>query len=613
MMRVCFPIYFVLSLLCCACRVSEDTILKPVFLSQEEIDYLKEDLDEKDKIYDRDVCMTRLVTNGRHYHSDLDSGVVVHETRASIEYAVALLYTREEASIQRAIDIIKAILPLQETDPTKPYCGVWPYYPEDPLQGRKAPVDYNWADFMAVPLLEILINFRDCIDTTLQEQIEEALKLAAYASMRRNVQGDYTNMCIMGIYVCYVVGDLLELPDMKTYAKNKLRYFYEYTELNKGFTEYNSPTYTVVAMDELLRLKRTIVNSEDKKMIDALYERCWDVIARHYHQPSGQWCGPNLRTYNDLLTPDLKRLFYNASDGAIELPGEYSRIPNVIVPHELPKSFLPLFLQQQLPKMEVDTFQVGVLQPIVKKIYNGHMVEAKDVVGTLYATDKFAVSSVNQGYMWNQCRPLTAYWGTQDNPVYFRVRFLHDMYDFAAMHIKSVQDSTMILSVLNVAFDGGDKHPSIGKIQNGTIHAEDIRLRFEIGGDISHVRFEMDTLHNAVVCYSGEVVCRMELPYVGWDGHKGRWSLGKEGGKMYADYIIYCGGMHDFDFLNTNEAVIGLAITISGNGLPDRRVTQTDSDDNWLTLQSGKMYLRALKKPADEFRIKNDYIMKKTE
>ena len=59
----------------------------------------------------------------------------------------------------------------------------------------------------------------------------------------------------------------------------------------KGFTEYNSPTYTIVALDELNRMQRHIVEPEAKRMIDELYEMGWEMIARHYHKPSGQWVG----------------------------------------------------------------------------------------------------------------------------------------------------------------------------------------------------------------------------------------------------------------------------------------------------------------------------------
>lgn len=594
-----------------SCTEKRNTKFTPAKLSEAEKEYLKRDLAEREKFYDEEMNMTWMITSNRHYHSDLDSGVIAHETRASIQYAVELMFTEDEKNIKRAINIIETILPMQESDTSKVYCGVWPYYPEDPLPGRAAPVDYNWADFIAVPLIDILINFPDRISSDLQERIKKALALAARASMKRNVKGDYTNMCIMGIYVCYVTGDLLNLPDLNNYAHEKLRYFYDYTISNKGFTEYNSPTYTIVAMDELLRMKRTIINPEDKKMIDRLYYMCWDMAARHFHQPSAQWCGPNLRAYSSLLTPNLKRLFYNASDGAIELPGDYLKIPNVITPHKIPTELISLFTEQKLPRIEIDTFLVGKLQPVNRKQYSTSTVYATDITGKMYAHPRYAVASVNQGYMWNQCRPLIAHWGTQEKPTYMQVRFLHDLYDFSAANIKSVQDSATVLSIFNIAYNGGDKHPNIDKIKDSTIVAKDIRLRFEVGGDVSHTDFSiLNEKQNTALLKSGDINCFIKLPYVKWSGLTGYWTIGGEGDKKWLDYIIYSGKERKFNFAEMQEAVIALFLSISDKSQPGNNIIQVNKEGEFLTLSSGNMQVKALKKPDDEFRIKNDYEIK---
>lgn len=594
-----------------SCKEKRNTELIPIKLGEAEKEYLKRDLAEKEKFYDDEKKMTWMVTGNRHYHSDLDSGMVVHETRASVKYAVELMFTEEEDNIKRAIDIIETILPMQETDTCKAYCGVWPYYPEDPLEGRAAPVDYNWADFMAVPLIDILINFPDRISEDLQERIKKALVLAARASMKRNVKGDYTNMCIMGIYVCYVTGDLLNLPDLNTYAHEKLRYFYNYTLDNKGFTEYNSPTYTIVAMDELLRMKRTIINPEDKKMVDELYYMCWDMAARHFHQPSAQWCGPNLRAYSSLLTPDLKRLFYNASDGIIELPGNYLKIPNVITPHKIPAELIPLFTDQKLPRTEIDTFLIGKLQPVNQKTYGTSTVYTTDITGKMYAHPRYAIASVNQGYMWNQCHSLIAHWGTQEKPAYMQVRFLHDFYDFSAANIKSTQDSASVLSIFNIAYNGGDRHPNIDKIKDSTIIANDIRLRFEVGGDISQTDFSIiDEKQNIALLTSGDINCLIKLPYVGWSRLKGHWSIGGERNKKWLDYIIYSGKEHKFNFAGMSESVLGLFLSMSDNVQSEDKTIEVDHNGDYLVLSFGNIQVKALKKADDEFRIKNDYNLK---
>ncbi|GHU69741.1 hypothetical protein FACS189413_09100 [Bacteroidia bacterium] len=568
-------------------------------MSAPEIECLKKDLKEKDKQYDPDAKMLSCVTQVKHYHSDLDSGRVVHQTRESLEYAIALLKTEDPAAMQRGKDIVKTVLPMQEKDPSLPYCGIWPYYPEDPLHGRIAAVDYNWADFIAVPLIDVLINHSGYMGTELVDEIKSALILAAHAIKKRDVQPDYTNICIMGTYVCYLVGDICHQPDLTKYAHKRLVNFYQFTIRNGGFIEYNSPTYTLVAMDELLRMKQTIIQPKDKQMIDQLYEMTWDLIARHFHQPSGQWCGPNLRAYSNLATSDFYRLLYNASDGKIELPGDYLRIPNVIKPHHIPENILPKFLQSSLPRTEIDTF-VTANPP------------EKNIVGKLYAGPKFALASVNQSYMWNQTRPLIAHWGSPEESSYLRVRFLHDGYDFSAVNIACVQDTTSVLAIFNLANDGGDTHPGLDKIQNATIEASDLRLRIEAGGYQNEAYFTIPQYSNEFVNFaSPEVQAAIQIPYAQWDKQTGHWETSAENGILYADYVLYSGKEKTFRLNEINEAVLGLYLSLSSFekdiiSLINNEI-QIEKTDDYLTLSNGQLMVRALAKPDTEARVKNDY------
>lgn len=595
-------------LLASSCRHPASNIQQqPVKLKDAEIVLLKKELLEKEEHYDATKKMIWAVIKEKHYHSDLDSGVRVHDTRSSVQYAAALLHMNDTASIQRGIGIIKTILPLQEKDTSKPFCGVWPYYPEDPLEGRKAPVDYNWADFISVSLLDVLLNAPEHVDNPLQQQMKEALILAAHSILKRDVKADYTNICIMGTYVCYVVGNLYDKPDIRAYGEKKLAYFYNFTKESKGFTEYNSPTYTVVAMNELLRMKLAITKPEDKKMVDELYYRCWDIIARHFHQPSGQWCGPNLRAYNDLLTPELKQLFFYASDGRIRLPGEYLHQPRVLEPHQIPAALVPLFLRPDLPRTETDTFTIGKYQVKNAATFADGSMAAQDIIGKLYMQQRYALASVNQGFFWNQCRPIMADWGTQEHPSYLRVRFLHDGYDFSAVHIKSIQDSSAILAVLNLAYNGGDRHPNIDRLKDATLTATDLRLRIETGGDISTSSFSISPKNKQELQFSSAALQMLiQIPYCNWNGLNGHWELGSSGEKKWADYVIYAGSSKVFKLAAMNEAAIGLSIAV-GRQLPAPREIRAATDSKYLALSAGKLSVKALKKPDDEFRIKNDF------
>ncbi|KAA6327999.1 hypothetical protein EZS27_023061 [termite gut metagenome] len=314
------------------------------------------------------------------------------------------------------------------------------------------------------------------------------------------------------------------------------------------------------------------------------------------------------------MTPGLKRLFYNASDGVIDLPGNFPKIPNVIAPHKIPEETIPVFINQVLPRLEIDTFTVGRLQPKSEVTYSDiGTIYAKDIVGKLYSHPLYALSSVNQGYMWNQCRPLIAHFGTQEKPTYLQVRFLHDLYDFSAVNITSVQDSTTVLSILNVAYNGGDKYPNIDKIKDSTILATDLRLRFEASGDVSNVTFSIiDEEQNTVCLKSGSIGCTIKLPYINWSGTKGYWNIGGEENKKWIDYVIYSGNKCNFNFAEMQESVLGLYLSMFTSDKPKlvNTTIQVDTDKEYVSLSYENMQVKALKKAGDEFRIKNDYEIK---
>lgn len=71
---------------------------------------------------------------------------------------------------------------------------------------------------------------------------------------RRNVTTDYTNIAIMGAVVTAAAGEILERPVLLAYARRRFLSLKESIEENGSFNEYNSPTCTVIAIEELDRL-----------------------------------------------------------------------------------------------------------------------------------------------------------------------------------------------------------------------------------------------------------------------------------------------------------------------------------------------------------------------
>ncbi|NJO03151.1 MAG: hypothetical protein HC880_17040 [Bacteroidia bacterium] len=160
---------------------------------------------------------------------------------------------------QRAFEVLATILAHQDTNPQRNTYGIWPYHLEEPLEKMITP-DWNWADFIGVQLLDVYLNHREALPTQLREQVKEAIIHAARSIQKRDVQPGYTNIALMGAYVSYLTGYLFDLPDIQDYAEMRLKRFYDYTVRLGGFAEYNSPTYTRVALDELARMQQHILD-----------------------------------------------------------------------------------------------------------------------------------------------------------------------------------------------------------------------------------------------------------------------------------------------------------------------------------------------------------------
>ena len=554
---------------------------EPVTVSDFDRQILLKNIAEMDKRYDLEGRMITKVIKDWNYHTDAMNGTF-HEVRASFYYAVSLLDCGMKEYEQRAFDVIDKTISLQDTDPNSPSCGVWPYYEEEPLATKKSPIDYNWADFNAVSLLDIYMGHKDKLPAALLKKVENALVLAAKSVQKRNCGPGYTNIAIMGTYVTYVTSHLFDMPEMQEYANERLKKFYEYTQEKGGFSEYNSPTYSIVAIDELNRMQRHIVEPEAKRMIDELYVKCWEMIARHYHKKSAQWAGPHSRSYRTLVSTSYYGILKEASEGKVNLGYDPERV-DVKTKHHIPENLLSYFLTPDYPRTETDIFEK----------------EEPQIVGTAYLTDNYVLSSVSRSSMWNQRRPLTAYWGELNMAHYLQVRLLHDMYDFSTASVFTRQKENKVLAVINFGTNGGDKHISIDRIRDGKFKAKDLRLRFEFGS-CKDVDVSLPVREN--VAFTAEASgCKtaIRLLEARFDHLKGYWEKGGDGENSWVDYVIYSGNEKDFDLTQVAQAIYAFALSF-GNQLDELSVDGADAviSDNVLNASWGDLSVQAPVKPG---------------
>lgn len=607
-MKKLFAVVYLLLISAFVVAQNKNTFLLPVKLTGKEIEVVLKEIEKFDNKYDPYVHLV-WATGSKHYHSDLNEDTKVHSVLPSLNYAVALLDSRKPGNRERAFDLLRAIIPLQDQNPDSKTCGIWPYHMEEPLATKKSPADRNWADFCAVPIISIINNHSEILPDDLKEKMKKALLLAAKAIRERDVHPDYTNISLMGLYVCYITADMYNNADLMIYARKRLKAFYDCTLLNKGFIEYNSPTYFKVSLDEVLRLKERVTNEQDHSMLDSIYNTGWDIIARHYHKPSSQWAGPHGRCYSALLGSSTYNWLYTSSNGVIS-PNtmvSYSRDQNPLLKHKIPGYLIHYFTEPKFPRIEIDTFiregQEIELNALVsyQESDRGVKIKTKEVIGKSYFTKDFVLSSANHSCLWNQRRPLIAYWGTEQKPVYMQIRFLHNMYDYASANIFCSQDSTNVLGAINFTTNGGDQHVTIDIIKNATITATDLRLRFEFGGDISSVHFTSQNKNNhSVSGKSGNLNFRVELPYVKFGEYKGSLSSGGDDKTKWIDFVIYSGSEQEFNFEKIEEAIIGFLFSIKAGNIVSNPLVKAAKSDKSLNLSWGKLHIKALTKPYSE-------------
>ena len=523
---------------------------------QQKAGFLKA-LRDKDPQYDPAEKMLRARFSSPGYHTTLKAGYV-HRTRDSLSYAVALLDTGQPDRLKRAQDILRRLISLQDQDPKSRTYGIWSWFLEEPLD-KMSPPDWNWADFCGTQLLQVAIDHMHRLPDDLQRQVRQSIIHASYSIKRRNVGPGYTNIALMGTYVTHVASELFDVPELTEYAKARLKRFYDHTLAHGSFSEYNSPTYTAVAINEISRMLRHIKDPDSQKLIQKLNRLAWHHLARHFHPPTRQWSGPHSRCYRTLLGKSTLAFIQRATDAKVSFVPE-SETAVSLDAHRLrakcPQDFFRYFTNLPSPRLQVEAF--------VKNKPGRH-----DTIGTTYLHPDYTLGSVNIGDLWNQRRPMLAYWNTDDGIVAMRLRCLHDNYDYSSASIFTVQDKSDILGAVTFATDRGDTHISLDRIKNATIKATDLRIRLELEGAVAGVKLPSKVEVGRPVHFSsGNITCDFKIAHAVFGDFPITMNTSRDGNKTWIDIVLYNGKQTQIDFNKIPDAAIIFTLSVNSQSKP---------------------------------------------
>lgn len=509
-------------------------------------------LDWADEHYDPAAEMLAVEFRGPGYHTTVPDGTLAHPTRQSLDYALALLERRAPGDAERAAAVVGKVLTLQDTDPASDFRGIWPWLLEEPVS-QMAPPDRNWADFCGAKIAQMLHDHADRLPAGLVTRMRTSLGLAAEQIRRRNVGPGYTNICIMGAGVCAAAGEILGDAEMLAYGRERFQRMLASTERDGGFNEYNSPTYTPVALFECERTLHLVADAATLTAAERLRQIAWETIADSFHPGTQQWAGPQSRAYSDRIGGSLVGYLAEqtgqsiAAHPSVDDPDDARRYE--VLPHlPCPEALRPRFAALPQDPLELR-----------RTFLRGDSPESS-TIGTTWLTADACLGTVNRGDFWTQRRGLLAYWRTADDPaVVLRLRFLHDGRDFASMGLRTEQRGPRALSVVYPLRGRGDWHPSLDRPEGGVFTAGDFRIRYELQGkgavaeDLGGGRFALRAggwqavVHTLPGQFAGVPIA---------------WEIGQESDRALVDGVCYAGPQRPFDFQALPEMLLATAVEL---------------------------------------------------
>lgn len=501
--------------------------------------------------YDPAAKMLRVEIGSPGYHSQLPRGTVVHPTRESLIYALALLERGGEENAARAAGIVEHVVALQDTNPTSETFGVWPWHAEEPLAEMAEP-DLNWADFCGVLLAQMLVRHSDRLPSNLRTQMRTALGRAADAIRRRDIGPAYTNIAIVGGSACAAAGELLDDPALLQYGRRRLRRVVQHAA-HHGISEYNSPNYTRVAIAECERALQIVRDSTTREAAESLRQTLWQVLSESFHPPTQQIAGPHSRASSDRLRP-REIAFLSQRTGVPIRPHP------AVAADDGPDVYAVLAPLPCPPEMATRFVAQPELQREIRRTFLKGPSAAESLIGTTWMSRDACLGSVSRSSFWTQRRPLLAYWRTRRDPsAVFRLRFLHDGHDFASMGIKAEQSANRVSCLLYPLAERGDRHLTLDRPPDGVFLAADFRARFELRARGARTEKLSETRYALI---AGDLRAVIHAPPGRFAGREVQWRLGDEGDRVFLDAICHSGDREAFDFDDPIDVALTAAIEL---------------------------------------------------
>ena len=422
--------------------------------------------------------LTRVVKAAKGaYHTNYTG--LIHHTRDSAEYINKVCYMKKSEYYDEVRAILNKLSEVQDSREGSPTYGLWGYVCEEPIEDMLAP-DYNNADFTGKHIAYVLKHCPEALDEESTNNAKLALTRAATCSINRNVSADYTNICFMSLNTIIGAGELCGCSDIFEKGKERLKTAYRYHKHNGAFSEFNSPTYSPLVVEELSRLLLLTDDEEIKKMCDELIYMAWEEILCRYDADRCELCPPMMRAYRTSATGMIDELLFAGTCGEFGNVdnflkfGEYEPLfvpellclDNVLCPEDLIEKYLrnkpetPRFIEKTFYRKN-DIRNEGEDTVIVRNL------KSPDLKCFGYMTDDYMMGAFEKTDMWVQRRSSMITWGKGDTFGAVRIRCFNHDYDYCSGMVYTNQLDNVMLSHTGFATDRGDFHYILDNVIKG--------------------------------------------------------------------------------------------------------------------------------------------------
>ena len=459
-------------------------------------EYFKKLLDELNDSYDEQMGMPATEQGAPHgYHTRLKGRV--HPTLSAAHYADAVFYLKEKSLYPRAERALRRLIELQDTRKGERTHGLWAYYAEEPLAQMLAP-DFNWADFIGRHIAFILKKRREEIDETLARDLSEALARAAGCSIRRNVGADYTNIAMMSSNTIVAAAEIVGDGEMLAYGRERLRHFLSYNRYNGVFTEYNSPAYTPLALEEITRMMMLFEDEECLAIAKELNDIGWRMLASHFTMDNGQLIPPYTRAYKELTPPSVLSLIYLGTHGKYGAlrpeDASMTRLP-YHCPEEYWHFFEPLSCAREIREPYYRKNSIRRPEEDATIVRN---FDSPDLFAYSYATPAYSMGVFRASDTWVQRRNGMVIFGDKNAPTVLRLRCLREnaedkaypVYDTCMGFVTADMREGVMLGQCSLTVDHGDFHYILDKVKDGVYTLESLAFCFCLSGNTEGVSVE---------------------------------------------------------------------------------------------------------------------------